>query len=153
VDGDPGIDNPTMGRVGITLRSAFDRTHPDLYLDTRAETVENRNKPVSRETSEIRVANAGESAAAMPVRTRAARTVRRSRSIERFDDFGGKNRLKLLGIRIVPADIPEHIVAATNNLPFLLLVSFQHLLQGLQPVLDSRITGLGFLARGKLCGR
>jgi hypothetical protein len=40
---------------------------------------------------------------------------RKALPVERFDDFGGEDGLELLGISVVPIEVPEHIAAATHD--------------------------------------
>lgn len=63
------------------MRNRFTAPHSDSHFHTRPQTVDDRHETIDREPSEVGIANAREkSAAAIPVRLCAARTLRASRS-------------------------------------------------------------------------
>jgi hypothetical protein len=99
-------------------RSAFGGAHTDFYFDTRPETVEHRDEPVSREASEIGMANArkiGRRDAGPRLRT----SHRQALPVQGFNNLGGKDCPELSGVRIDPTDISERIAAPTYDFYFL----------------------------------
>src|SRR5262245_55226063 len=95
----------------------FEPVDPDLYLDTRAEVVENRHQSIGRKPRKVAVSDprkvgrgetgsrlGGPDAQLLPV--------------ERLDDFGRQERLQLVDIRILAAQIAENVTAPAYQLQF-----------------------------------
>lgn len=143
--------NAVPWRAGVAgcrlyLGRALDRTHPDFHLDARPQAVEHRDEPVSREASEVGMANAREIG-----RGNAGTSLRDARRqafpVQGFDNLGGEDRLELLGIRVDPAKISEHIAAARYDLQLVSLfhvsISLRLLQRRLDPRYRARLPDLG----------
>src|SRR5208282_5185618 len=93
------------------LGDCFSATHAHLYLDARAEPVDDRHEAINGEPSEVRVADArevGRRNACAPVRPPHGQVF----PIERLNDFGGQDGLELLRVRVVVPEVAEYIAAS-----------------------------------------
>src|ERR1700681_117210 len=103
---------------GVMSRPAATDLHSDIH--PRAKPVNDPHETVDRESAKICIPHAREISRSN-ARQAMRLTYTQAISIERLDNLCGQDRLELLYIRILFAEIPEHVSATADHFKLFLL--------------------------------